>query len=98
MAKGERRDSDLPVNHLRYAARSSYSLVRITIARIYGIPVRIDYRWFAVVALSVWLIAGNLQSHAIQLGNVRLPPVAPLTAWILGFITTAGLVSFSLWS
>ena len=64
---------------------------QLTIARVYGIPVRIDYRWFAVVALSVWLIAGNLQSHVILLGNVRLPPVAPATAWILGFITTAGL-------
>jgi Zn-dependent protease/CBS domain-containing protein len=64
---------------------------RITIARIYGIPVRIDYRWFAVVALSIWLIASNLQSHALQLGNIRLPPVAPVTAWVLGFITTAGL-------
>jgi Zn-dependent protease len=64
---------------------------RITIARIYGIPVRIDYRWFAVVALSIWLIASNLQSHVIQLGNVRLPPLAPATAWVLGFITTAGL-------
>jgi Zn-dependent protease/CBS domain-containing protein len=64
---------------------------RITIARIYGIPVRIDYRWFAVVALSIWLIAGNLQSHVIQLGNVRLPPLAAATAWVLGFITTAGL-------
>ena len=50
---------------------------RITIARIYGIPVRIDYRWFVVVALSIWLIASNLQSHVIQLGNVRLPPLAP---------------------
>lgn len=64
---------------------------RLKIAQIYGIPVQIDYRWFAVVALSIWLIAGNLQSHAVQLGNVRLPPVAPLTAWILGTITTAGL-------
>jgi Zn-dependent protease len=64
---------------------------RITIARIYGIPVRIDYRWFAVVALSTWLIAGNLQSHIIQLGNVRLPPVDPLSAWLLALITTAGL-------
>jgi Zn-dependent protease/CBS domain-containing protein len=64
---------------------------RITIARIYGIPVRIDYRWFAVVALSIWLIASNLQSHALQLGNIRLPPLAPGTAWVLGFITTAGL-------
>ncbi|HEY3042296.1 MAG TPA: site-2 protease family protein [Pyrinomonadaceae bacterium] len=64
---------------------------QLTIARVYGIPVRIDYRWFAVVALSVWLIESNLQSHAIQVGNVRLPPHAQATAWILGLITTAGL-------
>src|SRR2546421_5345810 len=61
------------------------------IARVYGIPVRIDYRWFAVVALSVWLIESNLQSHAMQLGNVRLPPLPSVTAWILGVLTTAGL-------
>jgi Zn-dependent protease/CBS domain-containing protein len=64
---------------------------QLTIARVYGIPVRIDYRWFAVVALSVWLIASNLQSHAIQVGNVSLPPHAKATAWLLGLITTAGL-------
>jgi Zn-dependent protease len=64
---------------------------QLTIARVYGIPVRIDYRWFAVFALSVWLIASNLHSHAIQVGNVRLPPHAQATAWILGLITTAGL-------
>ncbi|MEK6279584.1 MAG: M50 family metallopeptidase [Acidobacteriota bacterium] len=64
---------------------------QLTIARVYGIPVRIDYRWFAVVAVSVWLIASNLQSHIIVLGNVRLPPLAPANAWILGCITTAGL-------
>jgi Zn-dependent protease len=64
---------------------------RITVARVYGIPVRIDYRWFAVVALSIWLISSNLQNHVIQLGNVRLPPLAPATAWVLGIITTAGL-------
>jgi Zn-dependent protease len=64
---------------------------QLTIARVYGIPVRIDYRWFAVVALSVWLIASNLHNHAIQVGNVRLPPHAQATAWILGLITTAGL-------
>ena len=61
------------------------------IARVYGIPVRIDYRWFAIVALSVWLIASNLRSHAMQLGNVLLPPLPAATAWILGVITTAGL-------
>lgn len=63
---------------------------QLTIARVYGIPVRIDYRWFAVVALSVWLIASNLQKP-IQVVNVLLPPHAPATAWLLGLITTAGL-------
>lgn len=63
----------------------------ITVAKVYGIPVRIDYRWFAVVALSVWLISRNLQGNVIQLGNVRLPPLDPGTAWLLGVITTAGL-------
>lgn len=64
---------------------------QLTIAHVYGIPVRIDYRWFAVVALSVWLIASNLHNHAIQIVNVRLPPHAQLTSWLLGFITTGGL-------
>jgi Zn-dependent protease len=63
----------------------------ITVAKVYGIPVRIDYRWFVVVALSVWLISSNLQGNVIQLGNVRLPPLDPLMAWLLGVITTAGL-------
>jgi Zn-dependent protease len=64
---------------------------QLTIARVYGIPVRIDYRWFAVFALSVWLIASNLYSHSNILANVNLPPLDPITAWILGAITTAGL-------
>jgi Zn-dependent protease/CBS domain-containing protein len=64
---------------------------QLTIARVYGIPVRIDYRWFAVVALSVWLIASNLQNHAIQLANVHIEPLPAATAWILGLIITAGL-------
>ena len=37
------------------------------------------------------MIASNLQNYAIQVGNVRLPPHAILTAWVLGIITTAGL-------
>lgn len=64
---------------------------RITVARIYGIPVRIDYRWFAVFALSVWLIASNLQSNVIQLGAFSLQPLPAATAWLLGIITTVGL-------
>lgn len=64
---------------------------RLTIARVYGIPVRIDYRWFIVVVLSVWLISVNLQNYAIQISNVRLGPMKPGSAWLLGFISTIGL-------
>ncbi len=64
---------------------------KITVARVYGIPVRIDYRWFAVFALSVWLVASNLHNSPIQLPGMILPPVDALTAWILGVITTAAL-------
>ena len=64
---------------------------KITVARVYGIPVRIDYRWFAVFALSVWLVASNLHNSPIQLPGMILPPVDTLTAWVLGVITTAAL-------
>ncbi len=64
---------------------------QITVARVYGIPVRIDYRWFAVFALSVWLVASNLHNSPIQLPGMILPPVDSLTAWTLGVITTAAL-------
>ena len=62
---------------------------QITVARVYGIPVRIDYRWFAVFALSVWLVAGNLHTTPLELGSLRLPPVDAVTAWTLGIIITA---------
>src|SRR6266481_1506764 len=64
---------------------------KITVARVYGIPVRIDFRWFVVFALSVWLIAENLHTLPLELGALRLPPVDLVTAWTLGVITTAGL-------
>lgn len=64
---------------------------KITVARMYGIPVRIDYRWFVVFTLSVWLIAGNLHTVPLELGSMRLPPVDLFTAWTLGIIATAGL-------
>lgn len=64
---------------------------QITVARVYGIPVRIDYRWFLVVGLSVWLIANNLQTHTIQVTGVMLRPMDQASAWLLGFLTTAGL-------
>jgi Zn-dependent protease/CBS domain-containing protein len=59
---------------------------QISVARVYGIPVRIDYRWFAVVGVSVWLVSMNLQR-----GIRGLPPVEPVAAWLLGVITTLAL-------
>jgi Zn-dependent protease len=64
---------------------------RITVARVYGIPVRIDYRWFVVFFLSVWLIAANLARGGMWVGQVKLLPVGVASAWILGVITTLGL-------
>src|SRR5678816_2390639 len=64
---------------------------QITVARIYGIPVRIDYRWFIVFGLSVWLIAMNLARGGMWVGQVKLLPVSMTAAWILGVITTIGL-------
>ncbi|MBA2731804.1 MAG: site-2 protease family protein [Acidobacteria bacterium] len=59
---------------------------QISVARVYGIPVRIDYRWFVVVGVSVWLVSMSLQK-----GIRGLPPVEPVVAWVLGVITTLAL-------
>src|SRR5215211_5767888 len=59
---------------------------QISVAKVYGIPVRIDYRWFLVFGVSVWLVSLNLQR-----GVRGLPPVEPLVAWLLGVITTLAL-------
>jgi Zn-dependent protease len=64
---------------------------QILVARVYGIPVRIDYRWFVIFALSVFLIASNLHKSTLQLVTFRLPPTDVLSAWILGVITTLAL-------
>ena len=64
---------------------------QITVAHIFGIPVRIDYRWFIVFILSVWLIAVNLGRGGMFVGSFRLQPVGTVTAWVLGVITTLGL-------
>jgi len=64
---------------------------QITVARIFGIPVRIDYRWFVVFFLSVWLIAMNLSRGGMWVGIVQLPPFSVAAAWILAVITTVGL-------
>jgi Zn-dependent protease/CBS domain-containing protein len=59
---------------------------QILVARVYGIPVRIDYRWFIVFALSVWLIAANLEH-----GTRAIPAMHVTMAWFLAIITTLGL-------
>lgn len=64
---------------------------QITVAHIFGIPVRFDYRWFIVFILSVWLIAVNLGRGGMFVGSYRLQPVSTLAAWTLGVITTLGL-------
>ena len=64
---------------------------RILVARVYGIPVRIDYRWFLIFALSVVLIAANVRKYPLQLGTMRLPPTGDVMAWALGIVTTLGL-------
>ena len=64
---------------------------QITVARIYGIPVRIDFRWFLVFVLSVWLIAANLARGGMWVGTLTLRPVSDLAAWMLAIVTTLGL-------
>jgi Zn-dependent protease len=55
---------------------------QLRVARVFGIPVRIDYRWFIVFALSTWLLAENFKRG---LWDVQLNDSAALVA---GIITT----------
>ena len=64
---------------------------QITVAHIFGIPVRFDYRWFIVFLLSVWLIAMNLTRGGMWVGQVKLLPVSVGAAWLLAVATTVGL-------
>jgi Zn-dependent protease len=64
---------------------------QITVAHIFGIPVRFDYRWFVVFFLSVWLIAMNLSRGGMWVGSYKLLPVGGATAWGLAIVTTIGL-------
>jgi Zn-dependent protease/CBS domain-containing protein len=64
---------------------------QITVARIFGIPVRFDYRWFVVFLLSIWLIAVNLAQGGMWVGSVKMLPVSAGLAWILAIVTTIGL-------
>ncbi|HYO90844.1 MAG TPA: site-2 protease family protein, partial [Pyrinomonadaceae bacterium] len=65
---------------------SSFFSRQITVARVYGIPVRIDYRWFVVFALSVWVVANTIVRMTAGLASVNVA-----IAWTLGAITTLGL-------
>src|SRR6185312_335841 len=64
---------------------------QVTVAHIFGIPVRFDYRWFIVFVLSVWLIAMNLSRSGMWVGSFKLMPVSITLAWLLAIVTTIGL-------
>lgn len=52
---------------------------QLLIAHVFGIPVRIDYRWFFVLALMAWLTAVNIPTGLIEGIFVKL---------IFGLVTT----------
>jgi Zn-dependent protease len=56
---------------------------QVRVARVFGIPVQIDYRWFVVFALSAWLIAENFYR-----GLWDVPPMSVLASWSVGVVTT----------
>lgn len=64
---------------------------QILIARVFGIPVNIDYRWFIVFAMSVALIAANVRKYPLQFTKLTIPPMGDFLAWTLGILTTLGL-------
>jgi Zn-dependent proteases len=68
-----------------------FSRRTITVARIHTIPVRIDFRWFIVFFLSVWLIAVNLSHGGLWVMQGQLLPIGVAAAWALGIVTTVGL-------
>lgn len=59
---------------------------QIRVARVYGIPVKIDYRWFLIFAIVVWLIVTNLRH-----GSASLPAQDLNSAFLLGIVTTVAL-------
>jgi Zn-dependent protease len=62
---------------------------QIQVARVSGIPVRIDYRWFVVFALSAWVIAASFEQGSSTTRSVRVESV--LVAWLAGVATTIAL-------
>ena len=58
---------------------------QMLLAHIGGIPVRIDYRWFFVLALMTWVTAGSIQTYI---------KTDSLTAFILGSVYDAIVFCF----
>jgi Zn-dependent protease len=61
---------------------------QIQVARVSGIPVRIDYRWFIVFALSAWVVAASFEQGTLLTQLVKLDAGA---AWAAGTATTIAL-------
>ena len=56
---------------------------QVQVARVLGIPVRIDYRWFAVFGVTLWLIA-----TVFEQGSRRIEQLPPAQAWAVAIVTT----------
>lgn len=56
---------------------------QVRVARVFGIPVAIDYRWFFVFALSVWLIAENFYR-----GFWNVDPLDAPASLLIGVVIT----------
>src|ERR1044072_6085579 len=61
---------------------------QIQVARVTGIPVRIDYRWFLVFALSACVLAFSFEHGTLKTHTVKLDT---LMAWVTGLLTTFAL-------
>ena len=76
---------------MRFSQRGFVSILKflrrqMSVARVYGIPVRIDYRWFMVFALVVWLVVTNIRH-----GSGTLPAHGMAASLVLGVVTTLAL-------
>src|ERR1044072_3501447 len=58
------------------------------VARVTGLPVRIDYRWFLVFALSAWVLAFSFEHGTLKTHTVKLDT---LMAWVTGLLPTFAL-------
>lgn len=61
----------------------NYFRRQIQVARVFGIPVRIDYRWFAVFGVTLWLIASVFEQ-----GSERVEGLGAVGGWAVAVMTT----------